>query len=571
MTSQDGGQTWVQAAEGLADSSIFDLLITQSSAEDTVRVWAATRNGLFWRDEAGESWQAAKRLPSAAVFALAADASGRLYVGLDGAGVYAETPDKSGWESLALVEPLASAGVLAVAVSPDGQQLYGGTSGLGLFASRDGGRSWTVAYPDEYVANIALNPDNPGIAVASLRDRLVRTQDGGQSWQALAAPWGNEWVVSLLWLADGTLGAGTARGRFYQSLDNGDFWAGGKTDLPPHGVLDLAVAETPARAGVTPLLAGSWTGLYGSKDGGQSWQILAPATGNTNTEALLATEHELFLGARTGLYRWASEQRRWVLLPSDLPSGIASIAVDPQDPQLLYAGLVSDGVYRSQDGGASWQALPALQKGIPAIAIDPKESHNIYILAAWERVYESHDGGESWGAQWSGLGEVIEAVSLVVDPVESLVYVGTEFGLYRRKQGDDWLPVAPELADQSILALLARPDQNFLQGTILYIGATRGVYRSFDHGDTVEGGGGSWGQGLENISVTALLTHPQDSQQLFAGTADSGVYYSGDGGQSWQPIGPADLTEGVVESLAWGPNGELFVVATGGVWLGERE
>ncbi|HSH13976.1 MAG TPA: hypothetical protein VLA15_09510, partial [Desulfurivibrionaceae bacterium] len=309
ITSRDGGQTWAQAAEGLAGQPVFDLLITRAAGGEPPRVWAATRAGLFWRDETGKRWQpVAEGLPPLAVFALATDANGRLYLGLDGAGIYAETDSESGWESLTLAEPLVSASVLALTVSPDGRQFYIGTSGQGLWASRDAGRTWTSAYPGEYVANVAFNPADPTAAVASLRDRLVQTLDGGQTWRTLAVPWDREWTVSLLWLADGSLKAGTARGRFYQSRDNGDSWSGGTTDLPPHGVLDLA------GAGATRLLAGSWVGLYDSRDGGQSWQALTPMDGSPNNETLLATEQGLLLGGRTGLYRWATEEKRWVVL-----------------------------------------------------------------------------------------------------------------------------------------------------------------------------------------------------------------------------------------------------------------
>jgi hypothetical protein len=74
-----------------------------------------------------------------------------------------------------------------------------------------------------------------------------------------------------------------------------------------------------------------------------------------------------------------------------------------------------------------------------------------------------------------------------------------------------------------------------------YSGVMRTAYVG-SRGKTVEGGGVKWGSGLENISVTALLADPQDHQKLYAGTADHGIYASRDGGQTWQSIGPADLT-----------------------------
>jgi hypothetical protein len=103
--------------------------------------------------------------------------------------------------------------------------------------------------------------------------------------------------------------------------------------------------------------------------------------------------------------------------------------------------------------------------------------------------------------------------------------------------------------------------------SILYIGATRGTYRSLDGGDTVL----PWGRGLEGLAVTALLFDPDDPQAVYAGTAYAGLYRSADGGQTWQPFGPGGLDGEIVEALGWGPGGELFVAAPGGVWMGSRE
>jgi hypothetical protein len=71
---------------------------------------------------------------------------------------------------------------------------------------------------------------------------------------------------------------------------------------------------------------------------------------------------------------------------------------------------------------------------------------------------------------------------------------------------------------------------------------------------------------LENVSVTALLTKPGARRHLVAGTAYNGIYESFDNGRSWLPVGPPEMKSGVIESLAWGPEGELVVAATTGVW-----
>lgn len=580
--SEDGGQSWLTVADGLSDNPIFDLLfIPPTAAETSGSLWAATRAGLRQSRDGGTNWQPVAGLPDVTVLTLAADSSGRVYAGLDGAGVFAQT--KQGWEALTPPfsvtesvpgDELASAGILSLAVSADGRQLYAGTAGQGVFASRDGGQTWANTYPGDYVPNLALNPANPAQTVASLRNRLARTEDGGQSWQTLPLPWANEEIVSLLWLADGRLGAGTGQGRLYYSPDDGDSWVADGKGLPQGGVLDLAAASTPSH-----LWAATWTGVYASDDGGETWRAMAPAWGSPDVYTLLATSQGLLLGARSGLFRWQPDNRRWEAVPGDFPAGsITSLAGDPQDSRILYAGTSGNSLYRSEDGGDRWQRVPTGDFGIPAVAVDPQDSQRIYILAAWERVYESRDGGQNWDARWEGLGDTIETASLAVDPVRPIVYAGTETGLYRSYDNRTWQLVAPSLADQTILALLAQVAPSSTgNGSVLYLGTTRGVYRSLTGGTTVQGGEErkagrleSWGQGLENISVTALLADPENPNRLYAGTAYYGVYQSVDWGYTWQPIGPEDLAEDTVTALAWGPAGELFVATPSGVWAAER-
>ncbi len=577
-TSRDGGQSWSMSGPAepvLADNPVFDLLA--AAANNQTILWAATRDGLLHSVDLGQSWlPVGGRLPAATAFALDVDAAGRLYVGLDQAGIFAQTDDGQAWQGLDGSEPLQSAAVLSLDVSADGQHIYAGTAARGLFASQDGGLSWVNTYPDRYGPNVALNPANPLVAVAGLRDRLVRTVDGGQSWHTLLVAWAEDEITALLWLPDGTLGVGTGRGRLYRSNDAGDSWVEGGDGLPANqAVLDLKVADELSAGRSSRVLAGTWTGLYASDDGGQNWTHLAPSLGVPNAHALLTTEHSLLLGTQAGLFRWQPEQQGWVSAAEAFASqGVAALARAPSEEQVLYAGTVDNGVYRSDDGGLSWRPLPSLSVGIPALAVDPSSADHLYMLAAWERIYESRDGGRSWLARWEGLGVTTEAVSLAIDPAASAVYLGGDTGLYRSVNGQDWAWIGPDLVDQSVLALLVQPVPDILGGgSILYIGTTRGAYRSLDGGKSIQGSDPDlgWGRGLQQVSVTAFLIDPHDPQQLYAGTAYQGVYQSLDWGQSWQPLGPPELESEVVEALAWGPAGELFVAAAGGVWRGLRE
>jgi ligand-binding sensor domain-containing protein len=343
--------------------------------------------------------------------------------------------------------------------------------------------------------------------------------------------------------------------------------------LPPGGgVLDLSAVTTSLTGESTRLVAGTWTGIFSSDDGGQHWQNIAPALGNPNAQTLLATKTGLMLGTRSGLYLWQPESDQWISVSAGLPSGVSSLAADPHGDEAYFAGTQAHGVFRSSNVEQGWEPVPALIAGIPAVTVDPKDPQHIYLLAAWERVYESRDGGQTWDARWDGLGNIIETTALAVDPLKPIAYVGTEAGLYRSENGQAWNLALPALADQTILALYARP--NAYNQTELYIGSTRGLSRSLDNGTTLKGSTqhpGGWGQGLENVSVTAILVDPTSTEHLYAGTAYQGVYASVDGGVTWQSIGAPELEKGVVEALGWGPEQALFVVTTDGVWQGNRE
>jgi photosystem II stability/assembly factor-like uncharacterized protein len=247
------------------------------------------------------------------------------------------------------------------------------------------------------------------------------------------------------------------------------------------------------------------------------------------------------------------------------------MATATSNKNVAYAGTVAGELYRSDDGGADWLRVPSdLGIGVRALAVSPVDADRVYLLAAWERVYESRDGGKSWKGHWTGLGASTEAISLAIDPVEpSIIYLGTDSGLFRsRYGGNDWRPVGHQLNGQTVLSLVAHPAPNAEdEHSILFIGATRGAYLSPDGGDTIE----SWGRGLEGVSVTAILFDPNDSRNIYAGTAYAGLYRSVDQGETWQPIGPPKLSQETVETMTWSLGGELFVASSSGVWVGRRE
>jgi photosystem II stability/assembly factor-like uncharacterized protein len=83
------------------------------------------------------------------------------------------------------------------------------------------------------------------------------------------------------------------------------------------------------------------------------------------------------------LYKTTNGGTSWSLLNSGLPNFITDLAIDPQNPNTLYAGS-SFGVFRSVDGGANWNALNSglTSLSVSALAISPNDPNTVYAGTA---------------------------------------------------------------------------------------------------------------------------------------------------------------------------------------------
>lgn len=105
----------------------------------------------------------------------------------------------------------------------------------------------------------------------------------------------------------------------------------------------------------------------------------------------------------------------WETMPQTLPSVASALAVNPTNPNILYAGMHSQGMYLSTDGGKTWQSLTRNfsneaigQSTVTAITVDPNNpmrvvmAHGIRIGTGGTTFYplgilSSSDGGKTWG------------------------------------------------------------------------------------------------------------------------------------------------------------------------------
>ena len=192
------------------------------------------------------------------------------------------------------------------------------------------------------------------------------------------------------------------------SPDGGDSWQRVRDGL--HGesrVYGLAGAPEPSRA---PMFAGAEDGIYKSRDGGQSFTRLDSPMNACEVWkiAIDPTDPDIiFAGTRpAALYRSTDGGQNWRKLPADIVEEcpnvgvprVTALTVDPSDHRVVWAGIEVDGVRRSTDGGESWSRITngVYDLDIHDIAVTVNGGDNSADQHAAARSSPAAIGGESW-------------------------------------------------------------------------------------------------------------------------------------------------------------------------------
>ena len=279
---------------------------------------------------------------------------------------------------------------------------------------------------------------------------------------------------------------------------------------------------------------------------GPVWRPMGPPGGDVISLVQAPSEPaRLYLGTVDGhIFSSGDEGRRWELVGrpgtrSDFV--VQSLAVDPRDARVVYAAgwtldpAAGGGVFRSSDGGITWQAAGLAGHAVRAIALAPSAPETM-VAGALDGVYRSRDSGRAWERiSPEAHADLHDLDSVAVDPHHpDVIYVGTSHLPWKTNDGGvHWAPIHEGMIDDSdvmsIVVDRAHPARVFAS-------ACSGIYRS-------ENSGALWRK-IGGIPNTARRTHvirldPLRPQVLFAGTTE-GLWRSTDGGGSWHRVTPPD-------------------------------
>jgi photosystem II stability/assembly factor-like uncharacterized protein len=325
-------------------------------------------------------------------------------------------------------------------------------------------------------------------------------------------------------------------------------------------------------------------------------------------------ESEIWIGTSAGgVFRSSDAGQSWEELGNDFAyMSIGSIAFDNSNTDIVYVGTgdpnisgyphAGNGVYKTMDGGATWEHKGPSEVGIVSkLLVDPSSSDVIYMAAMgtpWEEgpnrgVYKSIDGGDTWD-QVLFLSNQAGLSSLVFHPntpdtlyaagwdrirsnTQSIVE-GNHSRIYRSMDaGDTWETLEGGLP-QEIMSRAA-VDVSISDPSVLYASFVNedmqfyGVYKSTNYGDTwtatnianLDGalGGFGWYFGMIRIN-------PEDENDVSVAGVE--LHSTGNGGDSWFQSTPDWWTYEVhadMHDLVYASNGDIYLGTDGGLFFSD--
>lgn len=306
----------------------------------------------------------------------------------------------------------------------------------GLFRSRDGGATWFVASEGRFVTaalDVAVDPTDPNHLLLATDGGLLRSRNGGRDWAEAGGPV-RGLVLAASFSPDAELAfASTAAGLFL-SDDGAETWR--PADLPPGtGPVD-AIRTVPGGR----LFVAAGRSVLRSDDRGMSWQDVGRGLPDGRIRSLIARpapggSEQLYAVVDGRLFVLAGPA--WRPLGEDLPEErVDVVALGPIDGQLWAAG--GGRVYRSDDAGLTWRPTPGpLDPPSTRVrAIQASDQTTTITVATDRGLYRSGDGGASWESLTANVPIHLEAGPLARDPSDpETLYAGFAVTPYDELRG----------------------------------------------------------------------------------------------------------------------------------------
>jgi photosystem II stability/assembly factor-like uncharacterized protein len=286
--------------------------------------------------------------------------------------------------------------------------------------------------------------------------------------------------------------------------------------------------------------------LYRSEDAGASWRVLPEFAGTqelyqaalnvvtidpqnslTFYAGISATNARPSAENGAGVYKSSDAGRTWTRIPGMVGVSVYCLAMWETDPHVMVAGT-NRGVYRSRDSGESWEHISSAEniesQGIMSIAVDPKNADVIYAGTP-HLPWKTTDGGKSWHSIHTGMSDDSDVFSIKIDQQNhERVYASACSGIYGSlSAGAQWAKFQGIPFSNRRTHVIAQDPKH---PATLYAATTLGLWKSTTRG-------AEWRHTSED-SINAMVLDPMGV--MYLAVDQRGLLRSDDGGETFHEI-----------------------------------
>ena len=354
---------------------------------------------------------------------------------------------------------------------------------------------------------------------------------------------------------------------FDESLYNSIKW---RHIGPFRGGRSAAVTGVPGKPNLY-YFGATGGGVWRTKDGGQTWENISDGFfgGSIGAIAVAESDHNvLYVGGGEvtvrgnvsygfGMWKSTDAGKTWKHIGLKNSRHIPRVRVHPQNPELVYAAVMGDlfksseerGVYRSKDGGATWERIlfANADAGAVDLTMDPNNPRILYA-STWRirrtpyslesggegsDIWKSTDGGDTWTklSEKKGLPKGPRGIiGLAVSPVNSeriwALVEANEGGVYRSDDGgENWRKLNEDRNLRQRAWYYTRIYADSKDQDIVYV-MNVSYHKSTDGGRTFTSADAPHGDHHD------FWVAPEDNQRMIIAD-DGGAQVSYDGGENW--------------------------------------
>ncbi len=292
------------------------------------------------------------------------------------------------------------------------------------------------------------------------------------------------------------------------------------------------------------------SGVLKSEDFGGSWLPVNKIEGEDDKKIdevqarkiiIDPVDHNnIFLGTRNGVWFSSNQANSWTKI---LSSGyVYDMAIDPKRTGIVYVSL-GQRVYKTTNLGEKWQSVYFETREdalVNAVEVDPSDSLKVYLGTSEGEIYKTLDGGESW--QKMGSFEKAEVKKILVNKNNPLiVYVATKKeGIYKSIDGGaSWNNlIANYYNEEDRKKRREQRGREEYRDLILDQSQEDGLIYASEYGLLKSSDGGNIWQVIDlltppnSVYINAISTNPKNNNQLYYVTGNI-LYRSFDGGKTW--------------------------------------